>query len=284
MTNWLVVAFLCLVLIALLTTHKTASTCLLLYGGSDQWQPVIEGVTSVLPGTEVVVLSDPEIDYVAYVDAMQDLSSRFQRLICQIPNQRAMRVLRNRQGVTVSVASDPSLAQASVTCNIVACEQAMVNAMLPYTRTQKGRKLLISSSPCRVPTGWSQMQATGTDGFTGSLGVSNKAAGMKLEVIMISNPDLVSLKVVQALKAANPSCAICAATYPNVSKMSELACQVTPHSRDVGRLAACMAVMGSGYMGQQTVVVEPKVLLPEVSLERCQVTSLHRLKAVTGLI
>ena len=233
----------------------------------------------VLPCAEVVVMPDPEIDFVAYVDALQDISPRFQRLVCQVPNQRAMRVLMARKGVTVSLQSDPALAQPCVTCNIVASEQDLVNAMLPHTNVE-GRKLLISSAPCRLPKGWTQMQASEAEGFSDAIGVSNKTTSMKLSVVMISKPELVSQRVVDALRAGNPSCILCAATHDT---MAALTCQVKPNDIDTGRLAACMSLLGGNYKGQQSVVVEPVVVKPTIQLERCNATSLRILQQIGSL-
>lgn len=269
-----VVAAACL--IAVLSTPS--DTCVVLYGEEGRWAPFLQGLKEVLPSVTAVHIKDPELDHIAYVDALQDLCSQYPRIICQIPNKRASRVLRNYRGDAVSIGSDPALAQPSVVCNIVPSEQSLVNAMMKHVPDVPGRKLLISASTCRLPKGWTQVQSADD-----AVGVTNRLSSMELRVIMVSNARLSTATTITALGAGNPRSQVLAAT-PGPEELPGLLCQVCSNQRGEGRLAGCMVVLGRRYRGQQTVVVDPVTVRPEKRLDTCPATSLRVLQSLRSVV
>lgn len=264
-----------LLLLALLAS-RNSDTCVVLYGDDAQWAGFVHGVLQVLPDATVRRVTDPGIDFRAYVESLRELSPQFTRMVCQIPNKTAQDVVRLRTGNTVAVATDPGLAQGHVVANIVSSQQALADALLRHCPVVDGKKLLVSTSTCRVPKGWAQMQPDKGMDWT------NRLSSMKYSVIVIADPALASPSVVLGLQAGNPKTVILAATPGNLPQRG-LLCQVSTNQVDGGRLAACLCILGERYLGQQTLVVDPIVVRPAVGIQKCNATSLRQLWKLSSL-
>lgn len=264
-----------LLLLALLMSSKS-DTCVVLFGDDQQWEGLVQGVVQVLPDATLKRVTDPGVDFEAYATAVRELSPQFTRMVCQIPNKAVQDIVRRRAGDTVAVATDPGLASGHVVANIVSSQQALANALLDHCPVVDGKKLLVSTSTCRVPKGWAQMQPDKGMDWT------NKLSSMKYCVIVVSDPGLASPSVIAALQAGNPRSVILAATTNQVPQRG-LLCQVSTNQLDAGRLAACLCMLGRRYRGQQTLVVDPLVVKPSVSIRETAATSLKQLQKLSSM-
>ena len=272
----LVLAVVLLLAAAFLWWHGE-STCVLLFGQPADWLDFIAGVRRVIPMAEVVLLRDPEVDYSAYLDCMEDCSGRFRHMVCQVPNARASRLLAARRGVTVCVNSDPKLLPpGKVVCNIVGSEQSLANALVSRVPARAGAKrLLIGTDPYRTPPGWRCIRVPAGSGPETAL---QQLSGTAFDVVAVTDPRLASLSSVYALRAAMPSASVLLAATETDQVIPELEVQVRANRQGAGVLAAAMCRLGAGYHGQQTLTVDPVVVKPAVRLETPPVTSLRALR------
>lgn len=264
-------ALVAVLVLSLLVWFYRESTCLVVYGDAQDWTAFIAAFRSVIPMAEVVVLK-PEADFVAYTDALAQCAGRFKNLVCQVPNSLAARLVAGRPGTTVSIAAQPDLVKSSVTCNIVASEQMLVDRLLSFA-PDTGKKLLLSEAACRLPPGWTQVQ-TDVDSAI------QKLSGLKLGVVVISNPKMTTPANIAAIRAAFPGVYLAGATVDE-APVSELACQVCINRQGAGRLAAGLCRMhetAGMYTGQKTVVVDPVVVSPSTGVDSAAVTELSRLR------
>lgn len=259
-------------LLVFLMRHAKVDTCLVLYGGTE-WDAFVDGFRTVIPSAEVILVSEPGLDFVVYADALQDCVGRYKNVACQVPSPTTGEMMRKHVGKGVAVASDPRNMNSNLVCNIVASEQSLVNAMMKHVpKVATGKRLLISAATCRTPPGWTQVQEN-----TSVQTVLQAVSSLAINVVMISNPALSTLNSIYALKAAFPSAVVLAATTHD-KPMAELVCQVSNNRRGSGLLAACMLRLGTAYKGQQTLVVEPTVIKPSTKIHKTSVTSLDALR------
>lgn len=276
MHAWMWAATCVLLIISIMILRLRESTCVLLYGASSDWTAFIQGVRSVIPAAEVLVLRNPETDFAAYADAFEDCSGRFRNLICQVPNARVGQLIRDRRATTVCVASQPSMMQPNVTCNIVASEQALVDTIQKLV-PKLSKVLVLSESTLRVPKGWTQLQVGVDDAI-------QQLSGVRLDGIVVSKPELATTASLASLKVAYPNVMLAGVTATD-DPVDQLDYQICVDKVGVGRLAAgmCRMVERTGpYRGQQTIVTDPVVVKPSKNLERPLMVKLSSLKRLLG--
>ena len=257
------------------------SICLLLYQDDvNTWDEFVSKFTAIFPATEVILLRSAEVDYVAYVDALQDCSTKFKHMVCQIPNAAAGRIIAKRHvGCTVAVASPPELVPSTVIANIVKAEQNYFNALQNLSAdAQNGKQLLICSKTCRIPTGWAQVQTDASQINNIPQLIGSRALGG----ISITDPELATEECLAAICAAYPSAAINAATN-STEPLPQLKCQILPNRTGAAVLAAGMLKLGHDYQGPQTLCVDPIIVKPANNVLSANVTSLGQLKQLSSL-
>lgn len=243
------------------------STCALLYGDAAGWQGFITAFTRAYPNAQVIVLPDPEIDFTAYCDALQEAAPRFRRLVCQVPCQRASDLLRSRRFATVTLDSSPSLLQSCVVCNIVVSEQAVVDLLVARAGSLPvdGKRVLLSAAEVVAPAGWTRLrvQSGGPEAAVQSV------SGLKIGLLAISIP--VARPSVQALAAGSPTAKILAASR-TAEPIPELTLQLHTSGEALGNLAAAM--LQGIYRGPREVVSQPVVIAGAPALEPTPCTRL----------
>lgn len=248
------------------------STCALLYGDPAGWQAFTWAFIRAYPNAQVIVLPDPEIDFTAYCDALQEVAPRFRRLVCQVPCQRASDLLRTRRFATVTLDSSPSLLQSCVICNIVASEQAVVDLLVARAASfpVDGKRVLLSAGEVVAPSGWTRVRVAVSEG--GAEAAVQGVSGLKIGLLAISTP--VTRATVQALAAGSPAAKILA-TSGTHEPIPELSLQLHTSGEALGNLAAAM--LQGMYRGPREVVSQPVVLGPVPAV---QPTPCTRLSAV----
>lgn len=274
MYHSLVALLICLILLLLLyalaVRTMADSTCMVVYGSKARWRPLAAGFLDVYPNAEVIVMPEPEIDFVAYCDALQDCSNTYKRLLCQLPCQAAADIVKRRRGTTVTVYTLPSYIPPNIACNIVQSEQRVADVLLELaSKTQSyDKKILISSTALRSPGGW--MNTVQSSNPQTAL---QQLTSLKISCVVVSY-DITETDV-QNIRLAAPEALVLASTSGS-GMFSALYGQVTEDLGTEGKLAGIM--LKGNYKGPRDIVVDPLIIKPkDRDLINARVTSIQQL-------